>query len=159
MKSHHFLAVAVGALLLTGAGCASQTPPTTPQSGRLPNHITTVHGETLPKAIAQARQDGRTSVRVTDPRGQTVEVTVNSPVHTQVRYSVNTQSKEDVYGSLKKRGIDTSKFYDTFLSEDGTRGSFTTNTTNFSDIATLVYELAVGYQHIQSTAQWVIDIE
>lgn len=149
--------VAICVIIVLGVQWLRQgvTAPEAPVLGTV--QITDVQGSTLPQAIDRARQEQRTLVRVIDPDGNTIEVSLEDP--TRVAYTLSPAPEgADVREILAARQVETDKFNNYVVAEDGTV-TFTAPMVKSGDIATLVYETSVAVYNIRSTKLWVIELE
>lgn len=135
-----------------------------PQDGRidyLPDHITEVTAPTLPRAIREARERGKTMVRITDPMENVIEATVNEPTQTTFRlvgrsHIPGIESLEEALGTLTENDPYIEKARDIQVGEGEV--SFVTNHLEHGDVGIIMYELSVRIFRTHSTADWVIDI-
>lgn len=122
----------------------------------LPDHITVIEGTTLPRAIQEARQRGKTSVTITDAASNTIRADLSSPTHTVI--TLTGAGATDALTILEDAGIDTSAVFATEEGEGDTY-TFTVSEVQHAELAGFLYEISLRVFNISSTTEWTIDIE
>lgn len=157
MQVHKLLLASLIVIVFLGAGCiAPGSNKEIVSSSYLPDHITEVFGETLPQAILEARERGKSSVTVTDPSGNIVKADISD--NSKVVYTITDPVLiDDPIAELIKSSVPVEKAYD--IKREGGTFSFALNQVQHKDIATIMYEVSVRIFKVPSTQQWTIDIE
>ena len=126
------------------------------RGGALGDHITEITGETLPRAIREARERGRSRVKVSDPMGNVIIADITQP--TMTVFWTSDAGDVDVLEQLKAFNVPVERFHSVVRGEDGSLG-FAINEVRSGEIASIIYEISVRVFNIPSTMDWTIDIE
>lgn len=126
------------------------------RGGTLGDHITEITGETLPRAIREARERGKSRVKVTDPAGNVMVADITQPTTTV--FWISNTGDGDVLERLKAFNVPVERFHSVVKGEDGSL-SFAINEVRSGEIASILYEISVRVFNIPSTTNWTIDIE
>ena len=143
-------------LIFLGAGCTQFAPgETTPDHNYLPDHITEITRETLPRALEEAQIRGKQFVTITDPEGNIVRADISSPTHTH--YDITLPEETDFLETMSNFKVDIDRAYN-YVEEDG-MVSFDINRVQVMQRAAMMYEASVRIHDIKDTALWTITIE
>ena len=126
------------------------------RSDYLGDHITEITGETLPRAVREARARGKQRVKVTDPTGNVIVADITQPTCTT--FWISDTGETDAIERLRAAAVPVERFHSIVKEGDGSL-TFAMNEVDNGEIAGIMYEVSVRVFNIGTTQDWTIDIE
>ena len=142
--------------VLLGVGCTQLAPGRTPPDhDYLPDQITEITRETLPRALEEAQIRGKHFVTITDPEGNIVRADISEPTHTH--YNITLPEDKNFLEIMSDYKVDIDRAYN-YVEKDG-MVSFDINRVQVMQRAAMMYEASVRIHDLKDTALWTITIE